>query len=148
MQAEELLSITPEKMVKAILQRRQSMASNLPDALRQRTEENNRAYKLAKEAKEALLALESLDRNSPAHQAALNKARNIYDEHESFRRRTTSRLQTLKNSMNDCDESIEFWTKMSDGDWGHLLEDAKRLASGGDSSYAKSKQQPVMGEEH
>ena len=147
MQAEELLSITPEKMVKAILQRRQSMASNLPDALRQRTEENNRAYKLAKEAKEALLALESLDRNSPAHQAALNKARNIYDEHESFRRRTTSRLQTLKNSMNDCDESIEFWTKMSDGDWGHLLEDAKRLASGGDSSYAKSKQQPVMGEE-
>ncbi len=141
------MSITPEKMVKAILQRRQSMASNLPDALRQRTEENNRAYKLAKEAKEALLALESLDRNSPAHQAALNKARNIYDEHESFRRRTTSRLQTLKNSMNDCDESIEFWTKMSDGDWGHLLEDAKRLASGGDSSYAKSKQQPVMGEE-
>ena len=123
------------------------MASNLPDALRQRTEENNRAYKLAKEAKEALLALESLDRNSPAHQAALNKARNIYDEHESFRRRTTSRLQTLKNSMNDCDESIEFWTKMSDGDWGHLLEDAKRLASGGDSSYAKSKQQPVLGEE-
>lgn len=141
------MSITPEKMVKAILQRRQSMASNLPDALRQRTEENNRAYKLAKEAKEALLALESLDRDSPAHQAALNKARNIYDEHESFRRRTTSRLQTLKNSMNDCDESIEFWTKMSDGDWGHLLEDAKRLASGGDSSYAKSKQQPVMGEE-
>ncbi len=92
------------------------------------------------------MTLKSMENDSSAHQAALKKAQNIYDEHESFRRRTSSRLQTLKNSVKDCDESIEFWTNMSNGDWGHLLEDANRLASGGDSSYAKSKQQPVTEE--
>ena len=146
MQAEELLSITPEKMVKAILERRQSMAASLPDALQQRIEENNRAYKLAKDAKDAFMTLKSTDNDSSTHQAALKKAQNIYDEHESFRRRTSSRLQTLKNRIKDCDESIQFWTNMGDGDWGYLLEDANRLASGGDSSYAKSKQQPVTEE--
>ena len=74
MQSEGLLSITPEAMVKAILERRQATASKLPDALHQRTEENNRAYALAKEAREALMALEAVDDQTKAHEEALNKA--------------------------------------------------------------------------
>ncbi len=145
MQGDELLSITPETMVKAILERREATASNLPEALHQRTEENNRAYKLARDAKEALVALESKGEETKTHKEALKKAQTIYDEHESFRRRTSSRLQTLKNTMKDCEEAIEFWSNVSDGDWGHLLEDSSRLAAGGESSYAKLKRQEGKG---
>ena len=141
MQSEGLLSITPEAMVKAILERRQAIASKLPDALHQRTEENNRAYTLAKDAREALKALKTEGDETEAHKEAVKKAQTIYDEHESFRRRTSSRLQTLKNSIKDSEEAIEFWTNMADGEWGHLLDDSNRLASGGESSYAKSKHQ-------
>ena len=146
MQSEGLLSITPEAMVKAILERRKATASKLPDALHQRTEENNRAYALAKEAREALMALEAVDDQTKAHEEALNKAQAVYDEHESFRRRTSSRLQTLKNSIKDSEEAIEFWTSIADDGWGHLLEDANRLASGGVSSYSKSRHQPPIEE--
>jgi len=147
MQSEGLLAITPEAMVKDILERRQATASKLPDALHARTEENNRAYMLAKEARDTLKALKAEEDGTEAHKEALKKAQSIYDEHESFRRRTSSRLQTLKNSIKDSEEAIEFWTKMSDGEWGHLLEDSNRLASGGNSSYAKSKHQHSIEED-
>jgi hypothetical protein len=141
MQSEGLLSITPEAMVEAILDRRRATASKLPDALHQRTEENNRAYALAKEAKDTLHALKAEENATEANKEALKKAQSTYDEHESFRRRTSSRLQTLKNSIKDSKEAIEFWDNMADGEWGHLLEDSNRVASGGESSYAKSKHQ-------
>lgn len=147
MQSEGLLSITPEAMVQAILERRQAIASNLPDALQQRTEENNRAYTLAKDARETLKALKAKEDETEAHKEAVKKAQNIYDEHESFRRRTSSRLQTLKNSIKDSEEAIEFWTNMADGEWGHLLDDSNRLASGGQSSYAKSRHQRSIEED-
>ena len=147
MQSEGLLSITPEAMVQAILERRQAIASKLPDALQQRTEENNRAYTLAKDARETLKALKAKEDETEAHNEALKKAQNIYDEHESFRRRTSSRLQTLKNSIKDSEEAIEFWTNMADGEWGHLLDDSNRLASGGKSSYAKSRHQRSIEED-
>ena len=92
------------------------------------------------------MALEAVDDQTKAHEEALNKAQAVYDEHESFRRRTSSRLQTLKNSIKDSEEAIEFWTSIADGGWGHLLEDANRLASGGDSSYSKSRHQPPIEE--
>lgn len=141
MQSEGLLSITPEAMVKAILDRRRATASKLPDALHQRTEENNRAYALAKDARDTLHALKAEENATEANKEALKKAQSTYDEHESFRRRTSSRLQTLKNSIKDSEEAIEFWNNMANGEWGHLLEDSNRVASGGESSYAKSKHQ-------
>lgn len=147
MQSEGLLSITPEAMVEAILERRQAIASKLPDALHQRTEENNRAYTLAKDARDTLKALKAEEDETEAHKEAVKKAQSIYDEHESFRRRTSSRLQTLKNSIKDSEEAIEFWTDMAEGKWGHLLDDSNRLASGGVSSYAKSRHQRSIEED-
>ena len=68
------MSITPEAMVKAILERRQAIASKLPDALHQRTEENNRAYTLAKDARETLKALKAKEDETEAHKEAVKKA--------------------------------------------------------------------------
>ena len=135
MQGDELLSITPEALAEAILKRRQRMTEHLPKTLQQRTEENNRAHQLASEARVTLSALEADDSN--ATQEEVDRARVTYEEHESFRRRTTSRLQTVKNRIADCDEALVFWSTMSKGGWGHLLEDAERLNSGGASTYAK-----------
>ena len=135
MQGDELLAITPEALAEAILKRRQRMTEHLPKTLQQRTEENNRAHQLASEARATLSALEADDSN--ATQEEVDRARVTYDEHESFRRRTTSRLQTVKNRIADCDEALVFWSTMSEGGWGHLLEDAERLNSGGASTYAK-----------
>ena len=69
----------------------------------------------------------------------LRTAQLAYDEHEQFRRRSSSRLQTIKNNIRDCQEAIEFWEGLADGDWGHLLEDAARVRAGGPSSYAEAK---------
>ena len=143
MQAEEVLTVMPEALVALIVKRRQAAASSLPSALEQRTEENNRAHQLASEARAALKQLEANEPSNEGHQEALEKARNLYDEHETFRRRTDSRLKKVKHAMKDSEEAIQFWSAMGEGGWGHLLEDAERLSAGGDSSYAKQKQRRI-----
>lgn len=135
MQGDELLAVTPEALAKAILERRERMATHLPKALEQRIEENDRAYGLSSNARAALNTLQADASN--ANQDDLDKAKATYDEHEAFRRRTASRLQNVKNKIADCEEALAFWKTMNEGGWGHLLEDAERLNSGGSSTYAK-----------
>jgi len=132
MEARELLSFTPEEMVLAILKRREALAANLPKELAARTEENDRAYALAREAKTQLQSLteDGEDRD---------KALAVYEENEAFRRRTASRLQVVKNSIADQEEALAFWKSMQEGDFGHLLDDAERVRKGGVSSYARAK---------
>ena len=146
MQANELLSVTPAELIQAILARRQSVASRLPDDLERRQEENNRAYALTKEAKAHLDALTEQGETTKEAQESLQKARDTYEEHEQFRRRSSSRLQTIKNNINDCQEAIEFWSALAEGEWGHLLEDAERVSSGGQSSFAQAKQRTKGGD--
>ncbi len=140
MQAKDLLTVTPEALVASILKRRTAAASSLPTTLEQRTEENNRAYQLARDARGALRLLEEHEQTDDEHRAALEKARHVYDEHETFRRRTDSRLKKVNHAIKDSEEAIQFWSEMSEGGWGHLLEDAERVANGGASSYAQQKQ--------
>ena len=147
MQARELLSVLPADLIKSILARRQKMADQLPKELELRKEENDRAYKLAKEAKESLLALESEINNSKDHLGAIATARINFDEKEEFRRRSSSRLQNVKNKIEDCNEGIDFWKNMLEGDWGHLLEDAERVKSGGRSSFALANHRNGLSEE-
>ena len=132
--------MTPEALVASILKRRTAGASSLPTTLEQRTEENNRAYQLASEARGTVKQLEAVENPDDGHHSALEKARNVYDEHETFRRRTDSRLKKVKHAIKDSEEAIQFWSEMGEGGWGHLLEDAERLNEGGESSYAKQKQ--------
>ena len=99
MQAEELLTVTPEALVASILKRRKAAASSLPTTLEQRIEENNRAYQLANGARATLKQLEADEQPDANHLDALEKARNVYDEHEAFRRRTDSRLKKAKHAM-------------------------------------------------
>jgi hypothetical protein len=145
MQGDELLAMTPEALAKAILERRERMFEHLPKALEQRTEENDRAYRLSSEARAEFNALQADD--SSTDENDLNKAKATYDEHEAFRRRTASRLQNVKNKIADCEEALAFWNTMSDGGWGHLLEDAERLNSGGSSTYAKPQNDSPKGDE-
>ena len=140
MQAKDLLTVTPEALVASILKRRAAAASSLPTTLEQRTEENNRAYQLANDARTSLKQLEAEENPDEGHHSVLEKARNVYDEHETFRRRTDSRLKKVKHAIKDSEEAIQFWSEMGEGGWGHLLEDAERLNEGGESSYAKLKQ--------
>ncbi len=132
--------MTPEALVASILKRRAAAASSLPTTLEQRTEENNRAYQLANDARTSLKQLEAVENPDEGHHSVLEKARNVYDEHETFRRRTDSRLKKVKHAIKDSEEAIQFWSEMGEGGWGHLLEDAERLNEGGESSYAKQKQ--------
>ena len=134
MEAGELLLVTPEDMVLAILKRREAMATKLPKELAARTEENDRAYALAREAKTHLESLPEDDENR-------EKALAAYEENEAFRRRTASRLQVVKNSIADQEEALAFWKSMQEGDFGHLLDDAERVRKGGSSSYARAKNQ-------
>ena len=134
MEAGELLLVTPEDIVLAILKRREAMATNLPKELAARTEENDRAYALAREAKTHLESLPEGDENR-------EKALAAYEENEAFRRRTASRLQVVKNSIADQEEALAFWKSMQEGDFGHLLDDAERVREGGPSSYARAKKQ-------
>jgi len=135
MQGDELLAVTPEVLAKAILERRKRMAEHLPKALEQRIEENDRAYGLSSQARDNLNSLQ-VDASNVG-QDELDKAKATYEEHEAFRRRTASRLQNIKNKIVDCEEALAFWNTMNEGGWGHLLEDAERLNSGGSSTYAK-----------
>ncbi len=134
MEAGELLLVTPEDMVLAILKRREAMATSLPKELAARTEENDRAYALAREAKTHLESLPEDDENR-------EKALAAYEENEAFRRRTASRLQVVKNSIADQEKALAFWKSMQKGDFGHLLDDAERVREGGSSSYARAKKQ-------
>ena len=142
-----MLTVLPADLIKSILARRQKMADLLPKELELRKEENDRAYKLAKEAKESLLALESEKNNSKDYLSAIATARINFDEKEEFRRRSSSRLQNVKNKIKDCNEGIDFWKKMLEGDWGHLLEDAERVKSGGRSSFALANHRNGLSEE-
>ena len=99
MQAKDLLTVTPEALTASILKRRKAAASSLPATLEQRTEENNRAYQLASEARTTLKQLEAEENPDEGHHSALEKARNVYDEHETFRRRTDSRLKKVKHAI-------------------------------------------------
>jgi len=139
MQARDLLGVVPANLVASILARRQKMAALLPKELERRQEENDRAFQLAKDAKEQLLSLQHIEGDASGSKESLLKAQQTYDEHEQFRRRTASRLQTIKNNIQDCQEAIEFWERLSDGNWGHLLDDAARVRAGGASSYAEAK---------
>ncbi len=115
------------------------MAALLPKELEHRQKETNRAFQLAKDAREHLLSLQNTEGDAPDFEETLLKAQRTYDEHEQFRRRTSSRLQTIKNNIQDCQEAIEFWEQLSEGNWGHLLDDAARVRAGGASSYAEAK---------
>ena len=141
MASEDILSAAPEAVVRAILRRRERLAKELPQALQQRHEENDRAYALTKQAKqdhEASLQ-DKGDDNDPS--AA------VYEENEAFRRRTVSRLWTAKHASADTAEALAFWKEMTEGGWGHLLEDAKRVEAGGPSSYALKKRTTIDTEE-
>ena len=142
-----MLTVLPADLIKSILARRQKMADLLPKELELRKEENDRAYKLAKEAKESLLALENEKNNSKDYLSAIATARINFDEKEEFRRRSSSRLQNVKNKIKDCNEGIDFWKNMLEGDWGHLLEDAERVKSGGRSSFALANHRSGLSEE-
>ena len=142
-----MLTVLPADLIKSILARRQKMADLLPKELELRKEENDRAYKLAKEAKESLLALENEKNNSKDYLSAIATARINFDEKEEFRRRSSSRLQNVKNKIKDCNEGIDFWKNMLEGDWGHLLEDAERVKSGGRSSFALANHRNGLSEE-
>ena len=108
MQANELLSVTPAELIQAILARRQSVASHLPDDLERRQEENNRAYALTKEAKAHLDALIEQGETTKEAQESLQKARDTYEEHEQFRRRSSSRLQTIKTTSTTAKKLSNF----------------------------------------
>ena len=139
MQGRALLDVSPEDLIKAILERREKIAHKLPSLIDERTAENNRAYRLAKESHDALkLLLEGTETNQ-TEDDAITKARNIYEENEAFRRRTVSRLQTAKNQLQDHEDAVLFWSELIDKGWGHLLEDAARVEGGGVSSYALTK---------
>lgn len=115
------------------------MAALLPKELALRQEETDRAFHLAKESRERLETLQNSVESATDMEEDLRAAQLAYDEHEQFRRRSSSRLQTIKNNIRDCQEAIEFWEGLADGDWGHLLEDATRVRAGGFSSYAEAK---------
>ena len=110
--------MTPEALVASILKRRKAAASSLPTTLEQRIEENNRAYQLANGARATLKQLEADEQPDANHLDALEKARNVYDEHEAFRRRTDSRLKKAKHAMKDSEEAVQFWSAMGEGGWG------------------------------
>ena len=129
MQTEDLLNVTPEALVKAIVRRRQTLASSLPKELERRSEENDRAYSLAKAVNEKSEADEDLS--------------DQLDENETFRRRTVSRLWSVRHALEDTEEALAFWKEMEAGGWGHLLEDAQRVEQGGASSYALRKKTEV-----
>ncbi|MBH34529.1 MAG: hypothetical protein CMB74_03660 [Euryarchaeota archaeon] len=139
MQARELLSVLPADLIKSILARREKLAAQLPKELELRQEENDRAFQLAKTSREELKALQADSSDSNVNEEDLLKAQHTYDENERFRRRSASRLQTIKNNISDCQEAIGFWQQLADGEWGHLLEDAERLRIGGASSYSEAK---------
>lgn len=139
MQARELLSVLPADLIKSILARREKLATQLPKELELRQEENDRAFQLAKTSREELKALQADSSDSNVNEEDLLKAQHTYDENEQFRRRSASRLQTIKNNISDCQEAIGFWQQIADGEWGHLLEDAERLRIGGASSYSEAK---------
>lgn len=129
MQTNDLLNVTPEALVKAIVRRRETLASSLPKELERRSEENDRAYSLAKAADEEGKVDE--DRSDQI------------DENETFRRRTVSRLWSVRHAVEDTEEALAFWREMEAGGWGHLLEDAQRIEQGGASSYALRKKNEV-----
>ena len=50
---------------------------------------------------------------------SLEKARTMHEEHEAFRRRTASRLQTtVENAIADGEEAIQFWSELVKVDGG------------------------------
>ena len=116
MTADGLLSVTPEALAKAILARRKATGSSLPEELEKRTEENDRAYVTS----ESKAQLKSVDTETEEHA----KVTAAYEENETFRRRTASRLQVVKNAVADQDEAVAFWQDMLENGAGALLEDA------------------------
>ena len=138
MQARELLSVLPADLT-SILARREKLAAQLPKELKLRQEENDRAFQLAKTSREELKALQADSSDSNGNEDDLLKAQHTYDENEQFRRRSASRLQTIKNNISDCQEAIGFWQQLADGAVGHLLEDAERVRIGGASRNSEAK---------
>jgi hypothetical protein len=140
METHDLLAVTPKQMVEYILRRREATEASLPEELKNRTQENDRAYQLAREAK---ILLDELEANLGADDGPtsehIEQAKAKYDENETFRRRTMSRLWLVKNAIADQDEALRFWNEIDEGTWGHLLEDAERVRNGGPSSYALGK---------
>ena len=141
MQPNELLGVTPEALIAAILKRREQTGASLPGELVQRQEEYNRAHQRAKEDKETLAALEGQADTGGEHEERVQKAKLAFEESETFRRRTVSRLQLVEYAIKDHGEATAFWRALNEGTWGHLLEDAERVKSGGHSSYAINKEQ-------
>ena len=140
METHDLLAVTPKELVQSILRRRELAEVSLPEELKKRNQENDRAYQLTRQAK---IRLEELQANHHGEDGSTNdeleKAKAEFDENETFRRRTTSRLWVVKNAINDQKEALQFWTELEEGTWGHLLEDAERVRGGGASSYALRK---------
>ena len=98
MQGRALLDVSPEDIIKAILERREKIAHKLPSLIDERTAENNRAYRLAKESHDVLKMLLEGTETNQTQDDAITKAQNIYEENEAFRRRSVSRLQTAKTN--------------------------------------------------
>ena len=128
MTADGLLSVTPEALAKAI-----------SGAAKQRDPRSRKSWKKGQRktteptlASESKAQLKSVDTGTEEHA----KVTAAYEENETFRRRTASRLQVVKNAVADQDEAVAFWQDMLENGAGALLEDAERVRNGGRSSFA------------
>ena len=80
-----------------------------------------------------------------AHQALLDHAseneyfHNSYLEQESHRRRADSRTKRLAQALDSSQRGIEHWQKHIDEGFDTLLENAKRVENGEQSSAARKK---------
>ena len=84
-----------------------------------------------------------------AHQALLTHAseneyfQNSYLEQEAHRQRATSRTKRLANALDSSQRGIEHWQKHINEGFDRLLENAKRVENGEQSSAARNKRQRV-----
>mgnify|MGYP001342481506 CR=1 FL=1 len=82
-----------------------------------------------------------------AHQALLDHAsqneffHNSYLEQEAHRRRADSRTKRLAQALDSSQRGIEHWQKHIDEGFDTLLENAKRVENGEQSSVARNKRQ-------
>jgi len=87
-----------------------------------------------------------------AHKALLDHAseneyfHNTYLEQEAHRRRADSRTKRLANALDSSQRGIEHWQKHIDEGFDTLLENAKRVENGEQSSAARNKRQRVSTE--
>ncbi|RPG71415.1 MAG: hypothetical protein CBC59_001675 [Euryarchaeota archaeon TMED99] len=89
-----------------------------------------------------------------AHQALLDHAsqneffHNSYLEQEAHRRRADSRTKRLAQALDSSQRGIEHWQKHIDGGFDVLLENARRVENGEQSSVARKKRRKTTTEKN